>query len=54
VARPCPCAEDGAVFALVTEVLPPRPLPAFHPDRLGPLADLLVARFVRPGARRRS
>jgi molybdopterin-guanine dinucleotide biosynthesis protein B len=43
------CATDRRVFALVGDGPPPRPLPVFDPDRLGPLADLLVARFVRPG-----
>jgi molybdopterin-guanine dinucleotide biosynthesis protein B len=42
------CATDRRVFALVGEGPPPRPVPTFDPDRLGPLADLLVARFVRP------
>jgi molybdopterin-guanine dinucleotide biosynthesis protein B len=42
------CATDRRVFALVGDGPPPRSLPTFDPDRLGPLADLLVARFVRP------
>ncbi len=50
------CARDRRVFAVVSDEPPPRPIPAFHPDRLGALADLLVARFVRraaPGRRAR-
>ena len=47
------CATDRRVFAVVSDEPPPRRVPAFDADRLGPLADLLVARFVRPGARRR-
>lgn len=48
------CARDRRVLAVVTDEPPPRPLPAFDADRLGPLADLLVARLVRrsPGRRR--
>jgi molybdopterin-guanine dinucleotide biosynthesis protein B len=53
VARGFLCAVDGSVFALVTDEPPPRPLPAFRPGRLGPLADLLVARLGRPPPRRR-
>jgi molybdopterin-guanine dinucleotide biosynthesis protein B len=56
VARGFLCATDRRVFAVVSEEPPPRPLPTFHPDRLGPLADLLVERFLGgasgPGARR--
>jgi molybdopterin-guanine dinucleotide biosynthesis protein B len=48
VARAFLCAADRRVFAVVSDEPPPRRLPTFHPDRLGPLADLLVARFVRP------
>ena len=48
VARTFLCAFDRRVFAVVSDEPPPRRLPTFHPDRLGPLADLLVARFVRP------
>jgi molybdopterin-guanine dinucleotide biosynthesis protein B len=42
------CATDGRVFALVGDAPPPRPLPTFDPDRLSPLADMLVARFIKP------
>ena len=48
------CATDRRVFALVGDEPPPRPLPAFSPDRLGPLADLLMARFLGPRRRRRT
>lgn len=48
------CSTDRRVFALVGDGPPPRPLPVFDPDRLGPLADLLVARFVRPRRPRRT
>jgi molybdopterin-guanine dinucleotide biosynthesis protein B len=44
------CASDRRVFAVVSDDPPPRRVPAFDADRLGPLADLLVARFVRPVA----
>ncbi len=47
VARDFLCELDRKVFAVVSDEPPPRPLPTFHPDRLGPLADLLVARLVR-------
>ncbi len=47
------CATDRRVFALVSDDPPPRSLPVFDPDRLGPLADLLVARFLRPARRQR-
>jgi molybdopterin-guanine dinucleotide biosynthesis protein B len=55
VARDFLCQVDRLVFAVVTDEPPPRPLPVFHPDRLGPLADLLVARFIEgaPARRRR-
>jgi molybdopterin-guanine dinucleotide biosynthesis protein B len=50
------CEADRRVFAVVSDEPPPRPLPTFHPDRIGPLADLLVERFLRrapgPGVRR--
>ena len=39
------CQVDRRVFAVVSDQPPPRLLPTFHPDRLGPLADLLVERF---------
>ena len=42
------CATDRRVFAVVSDEPPPRRVQAFDADRLGPLADLLVARFVRP------
>ena len=48
VARAFLCELDRRVFAVVSDEPPPRPLPTFHPDRIGPLADLLVDRFVRP------
>ncbi len=48
------CATDRRVFALVSDEPAPRRLPTFDPDRLGPLADLLVARLARPGRRRRA
>jgi len=44
------CSTDRRVFAVVSDAPPPRPVPAFDAKRLGPLADLLVARFVRPVA----
>jgi molybdopterin-guanine dinucleotide biosynthesis protein MobB len=47
------CATDRRVFALVSDEPPPRPLPVFDPDRLGPLADLLVDRLAGPGGWRR-
>jgi molybdopterin-guanine dinucleotide biosynthesis adapter protein len=53
VARGFLCDLDRRVFAVVSDEPPPRPLPTFHPDRLGALADLLVARFVRRGRVRR-
>jgi molybdopterin-guanine dinucleotide biosynthesis protein B len=46
------CRTDRRVFALVGDGPPPRRVPTFDPDRLGPLADLLVARFIRPRRRR--
>jgi molybdopterin-guanine dinucleotide biosynthesis protein B len=47
VARQFLCAIDRRVFAVVSDEPPPRPLPTFRSDRLGPLADLLVARLDR-------
>jgi len=47
VSREFLCELDRKVFAVVSDEPPPRPLPTFHPDRLGPLADLLVARLAR-------
>jgi molybdopterin-guanine dinucleotide biosynthesis protein B len=54
VARTFLCVADRRVFAVVTDEPPPRALPAFHPDRLGPLADLLVARFIERSQARRA
>jgi len=48
------CELDRRVFAVVSDAPPPRPLPTFHPDRLGPLADLLVERFLLHPAPRRA
>lgn len=48
------CATDRRVFALVSDEPAPRRVPTFDPDRLGPLADLLVARLAGPGRRRRA
>jgi len=57
VARTFLCEDDRRVFAVVTDEPPPRPLPTFHPDRLGPLADLLIGRLLHrppvPRVRRR-
>ncbi len=50
MAQPFLCADDARVFAVVTDEPPPRPVPAFRPDEVEPLADLLCARF-RVGAR---
>jgi molybdopterin-guanine dinucleotide biosynthesis protein B len=54
VARAFLCAADRRVFAVVSDEPPPRRLPTFHPDRLGPLADLLVARFIERSPARRA
>jgi molybdopterin-guanine dinucleotide biosynthesis protein B len=40
--------RDPRVFARVGGLAGAGLPPTFHPDRLGPLADLLVARFIRP------
>ena len=54
VAREFLCARDPRVFAVVTDEEPPRPLPAFAPDDVEPLADLLCTRFgLGNGPRRR-
>ena len=48
------CARDRRVFAVVTDEDPPRALPAFRPDEVAPLAELLCTRFGLPrGPRRR-
>ncbi|WP_242396036.1 molybdopterin-guanine dinucleotide biosynthesis protein B, partial [Anaeromyxobacter oryzisoli] len=52
VARPFLCATDRRVFAVVTDVAPPRPVPAFGADDIAPLADLLCARFGIASPRR--
>jgi molybdopterin-guanine dinucleotide biosynthesis protein B len=54
LARDFLCQRDRRVFAVVSDEPPPRPLPTFHPDRLSALADLVVARFLRPRATRRT
>ncbi len=54
VSREFLCAGDRRVFAVVTDEPPPRPIRAFTPREVEPLADLLCARFgigVLPGAR---
>lgn len=55
VARGFLCTADRRVFAVVSDEPPPRRLPRFDADEIGPLADLLVERFLaarRPRARR--
>jgi molybdopterin-guanine dinucleotide biosynthesis protein B len=52
------CARDPRVFAVVTDEPPPRTIPAFGPDDVEPLAELLCAklglgRAPRGGARLR-
>jgi molybdopterin-guanine dinucleotide biosynthesis protein MobB len=53
MAQPFLCAGDARVFAVVTDEPPPRPVPSFRPDDVGPLADLLCARFGLGAARGR-
>ncbi len=43
VSREFLCARDPRVFAVVTDEAPPRAVPAFAPDDVEPLADLLCA-----------
>jgi molybdopterin-guanine dinucleotide biosynthesis protein MobB len=45
VAREFLCARDRRVFAIVTDEPPPRPIRAFTPREVEPLAALLCARF---------
>jgi molybdopterin-guanine dinucleotide biosynthesis protein B len=45
VSRTFLCATDRRVLAVVTDEAPPRPLPAFAPDDVEALADLLCARL---------
>ncbi len=46
VAREFLCARDPRVFAIVTDEPPPRAIPAFAPDEVEPLADLLCVRLA--------
>ncbi len=39
------CATDRRVFAVVTDEAPPRPVPAFAPDDVAALAELVCARL---------
>jgi molybdopterin-guanine dinucleotide biosynthesis protein B len=43
------CATDRAVFAIVTDEPPPRPLPTFHADDVEGLVTLLLRRLRRRG-----
>jgi molybdopterin-guanine dinucleotide biosynthesis protein MobB len=52
IAREFLCARDPRVFAIVTDEPPPRPIPAFADDEVGPLADLLCARLGLGGTPR--
>jgi molybdopterin-guanine dinucleotide biosynthesis protein B len=52
VAREFLCARDPRVFAIVTDEPPPRAIPAFADDEVGPLADLLCARLGLGGTPR--
>jgi molybdopterin-guanine dinucleotide biosynthesis adapter protein len=52
VSREFLCATDRRVFAVVSDVPPPRPVPVFGPDEVGALADLLCARCALASPRR--
>lgn len=49
VSREFLCATDRRVLAIVTDEPPPRALPSFDADDVGPLADLLCRRFGLAG-----
>jgi len=52
VSREFLCAGDPRVFAIVTDEPPPRAIPAFAPDDVEPLAELVCARLGLARTRR--
>lgn len=47
ISREFLCAGDPGVLAVVTDEPPPRPLPVFDPDEIGPIADFVAAFLAR-------